>query len=263
MWCHRWPDHWAGRSTKHPAGRRLCSHAHCLRKEQAAPWPGRGSRSDGDPPWRYANGTNAWDVNDPIIYTNGTASFGGAGSFTDNSIIWTPHQWQGFSFFDVTQGKASLVIDNTANSLTYVAGNSVPNGSPITVNGGDVYQIRKVVTSLDEPGRGMGGLISNTPPVINGIVAWPNDALEPVYYWNNTYQNVANTSMGNGGYYSCVIGQEIVNGPAPGWTNFVYPHPLVSTNQINPPPPGPINVVLVSPGGAKVTFSGNAKINRK
>lgn len=212
-------------------------------------------------PFRFADGTNAWDSNDGIIYTNGTADFGGLGTMTDNKIIWIPHQWQSYSFRDITQGKASEIIDNTANSLTFDTG--VAANSPITVAGGDAYDIRKVVHILDSPGRGMGALMSNSTPVINGIAQYPNQALEPIYFWNNTL-NGSSVSMNNGGFYPVILGQEIVNGTNLSWVPYVYPHPLVSPPipvPPIPPPPGPVANVNVLMNG-NVIFQGNSLINK-
>jgi hypothetical protein len=48
---------------------------------------------------------------------------------------------------------------------------------------------------LDSPGRGAGDLLTGTfPNKINnrtGIIQWPEQALEPIYIWNNTGTNVA------------------------------------------------------------------------
>jgi hypothetical protein len=44
--------------------------------------------------------------------------------------------------------------------------------------------------ALDQAGRGVGDLITGTHPTkinsVSGIISWPNQALEPVYFWNNS-----------------------------------------------------------------------------
>jgi hypothetical protein len=49
--------------------------------------------------------------------------------------------------------------------------------------------------ALDQPGRGMGDLLTNNfPNKVNfetGIIDWPNQALEPIYFWNNSGSIVA------------------------------------------------------------------------
>lgn len=54
---------------------------------------------------------------------------------------------------------------------------------------------------LDQPGRGHGDLLTGSfPTKVNdttGTIAWPNQALEPLYFWNNT----ASVAPGWGGNY--------------------------------------------------------------
>jgi len=40
------------------------------------------------------------------------------------------------------------------------------------------------VDPLDQPGRGKGSLITADDPSASGV-SWPNQALDPVYSWNN------------------------------------------------------------------------------
>ena len=59
---------------------------------------------------------------------------------------------------------------------------------------------------LDQPGRGQGDLIVGTPPVNSRTraAAWPNQALEPTYSWNNVYTpdgRQVNFTEGTGGSY--------------------------------------------------------------
>lgn len=62
--------------------------------------------------------------------------------------------------------------------------------------------------ALDQPGRGMGALLSNAFPskvnFVTGTIAWPTQALEPVYLWDNAGSIVngwggADISDGSGG----------------------------------------------------------------
>jgi hypothetical protein len=84
---------------------------------------------------------------------------------------------------------------------------------------------------LDQPGRALGSLISGNPPVRPG--GWNNQVTEPCYSWNNTTGNgQVNFSAGPGvranvHYFN--------NAAKPGYTPYVYPHPLV-TAQPNPTP---------------------------
>jgi hypothetical protein len=54
---------------------------------------------------------------------------------------------------------------------------------------------------LDQPGRGAGDLLTGVFPnktnSVRGGIAWPRQALEPMYFWNNN----ASVSAGWGGNY--------------------------------------------------------------
>lgn len=60
--------------------------------------------------------------------------------------------------------------------------------------------------AIDQPGRGQGQLItgsfSSKVNSVTGTIAWPNQALEPIYVWNNTGTIVAGWG---GSYYSADI----------------------------------------------------------
>lgn len=102
--------------------------------------------------------------------------------------------------------------------------------------------------AIDQVGRGMAldGIRGN-PPINqrSGTATWPRNQLEPVYVWSNNWTPVPN----NPGSYisqnqspSIVIGRDIINNgntPKPGYTPFVYPHPLVTAAPIPTPTPTP------------------------
>jgi hypothetical protein len=178
------------------------------------------------PPWGVADGSSPWDKNDPTIYDHGTASASNAsGVLTDSSKNWKLNQWRFYSLRNTKTGRASLVWANTTTNLSFVQNT---HDAFMKITEGDTYELRKVVTVLDQPGRGAGTMISGSPPK---PVAWPNQALEPIYQWGNTFALVRSPDLNNGGYYTVVDGQELKNGPMPGYTPFVYPHPLVSSSK--------------------------------
>jgi hypothetical protein len=181
--------------------------------------------------WGPVNATNAWDFNDNTVYGTGTVTSGGGGLMTAaTGIPWTVNQWQHFTLADVNNQSAALVITNSANQVTYDI-NTIGNYMPFTP--GDTYQYRKIIHVLDQPGRGMGDLMSNSPAMINGVTNWPNQVLEPIYMWNNTFSGVSSQLLNNQGYYPVVDGQEIVNGtPAPGWKPLPYPHYLITGSSV-------------------------------
>ena len=206
--------------------------------------------TSGPPPWRWGRGTNVWDLNNTNIFGTGIVSIASSLSMTDTNATWTNNQWVGYTVRDVQNGTGSLVASNNKTNLTIY--DAVSGTSPFfTV--GDTYEFRLVTRILDEVGRGAGALMSNSTPVINGIAQYPNEALDPVYQWNNTLNGGAVT-MGNGGYYASVVGQEIVNGVNPNWRAFQYPHYLISgfTN----PPSGPDPVIIVQPQNTTTLVGG-------
>jgi len=131
--------------------------------------------------FRYANATNAWDLNDAAIYAAGTATAGGSLSMTDSTKAWTPNQWIGFSIRNVPSGRCSVVTGNTATTVNYIASIDSP-ASDTSFSPGQAYQFRKVTTVLDEVGRGQGALRNAAAP------SWPNQVVDPVWQWANTIQ---------------------------------------------------------------------------
>jgi hypothetical protein len=63
---------------------------------------------------------------------------------------------------------------------------------------------------LDQPGRGQGQrLVNDFPSIVNqatSSIAWPNQALEPVYLWNNTW-----TGSGGGTYVTIYDSPSLTN----------------------------------------------------
>ena len=186
-----------------------------------------------------ANGNNRWDANDSHgLYASGTHTGGnGAGTLIDKTKNWVPNQWVGYSITNTTQTLSngdhynSYITANTANTITFHVDSTIGAGSAgtaMTFNTGNGYAIYKVLIALDQPGRGKGDLLAGNPPVNKaaGGIAWPNQALEPVYCWNNT----VNGSPVNRDYY---------NGPMPNYKPYTYPHPLTG-------PAPPTNLAVVS-----------------
>jgi hypothetical protein len=189
-------------------------------------------------PYGGASGINGWDSNDPQgAYATGTHT--GANSsqtVADSTKNWTVNQWvpSGVSYEVVNRrtGLNSFIKSNTSNTLT-IAQNS---SQYVLFNTGDGYTIYKLLVALDQPGRGKGNLVSGDNPT----PTWPNQALEPVYAWNNTVRGAqaniggSGTILANRDYYN--------NTPMPGYTPYTYPHPLVSTGT-SPAPPTNLRVI--------------------
>ena len=120
---------------------------------------------------------------------------------------------------------------NTSNTLNvyYLDG----YGGGATWQAGDQYQIHKVLVALDQPGRGAGDLINTVIP------AWPHQQLEPCYEWNDIYTPTGihlNMTQAVGAWAVLQEGRDFYNTPKPGYTPYVYPHPLAGGP---PPPPTP------------------------
>lgn len=196
-------------------------------------------------PWGFASGFTNWDFNDPANpYVTGTVTAGASFSLTDNTKTWTPHQWIGYSLWDPNKDTAKLIIENTATVLTLDPVDDAV-GRNLTPDPGDSYSIGKVVAVLDGPFMGAGALMSNSPPVINGIKQWPQQVIEPAYQWSNTFSGTIVTPLiTDGGFI-----QQYTNNihffnevPAPGFVDYTYPHPLIEESQ--PAPPSGDGVVI-------------------
>ena len=132
------------------------------------------------------DGTSPFDDSTGNIYDSGTAgSASTTDSLNDTTKSWTTNQWAGYSLRDNTTGPwGASIQSNTATTITTYASSM---GFVHSWNANDSYQILKVYPCLDQPGWGQGGYLSGggftTPPTPTG---WPNQAIDPVYAWNNT-----------------------------------------------------------------------------
>jgi hypothetical protein len=197
--------------------------------------------------WGGATGANPWDVNDPQIYVSGTISASNAADITDATKNWTPNQWRGYTFTRPEDGATCYIQSNTSNTL-HVFWWHDPG-----LRVGDSYQIRKCEIILDQPGRGAGDLIAGNPPIntATGTAAWPHQAVEGCYSWENHYTPDGTTVNFVVGQSSTILpGREFhQDTPMPGYTPYVYPHPLVSGDtQPSPTPTAtPVGTATPSP----------------
>jgi hypothetical protein len=204
------------------------------------------------------NGNDAWDLNSDTadhtgnglgggvngLFSSGTTITGTVnGSITVAGTPWTTNQWVGYTLTNTTSNpnKASYIISNTANTITYwflIYDPNEPLGNvPFTT--GDAFAIYKLPTAcLDQCGRGQGNLIGGDVPTPH---AWPSEALEPVYSWNNTL-NGSNVNL-NANTPTIIEGRDFYNNtPMPGYTPYTYPHPLVSGGP-GPQAPGDLHIM--------------------
>ena len=69
-----------------------------------------------------------------------------------------------------------------------------------------------------------GDLLANFSPT---PVRWPNQALEPIYAWNNKL-NGQTSNLATNAPAVVVVNRDFYNSAKPGYTPYAYPHPLVS-----------------------------------
>jgi hypothetical protein len=193
-------------------------------------------------PWGGADGTNPWDVNWPTVFFTGTAATNNSGTtVTVSGANWRTNYWAGYTLRRTTDTcnsgttNFSWILSNTSNTITYVNNALYPGESALSFCAGDSLEIRKVVHALDQAGRALGSLVSGTPPI--RPAGWNNQVTEPCYSWNNTTGN-AQVNFGSG---AGVTANEdyFNNARMPGYTPYVYPHPLVGSQPTPTPTPGP------------------------
>jgi hypothetical protein len=238
------------------------------------------------PVWGIADGTSVWDQNDtdgnghyvegqpPHLFDSGTVTTASVisrttGTITDSTKQWTVNQWAGatwsgptgiYSIKSTTPGATaytlgSFILSNTATTITYYYYDARDTPNHLTFNVGDGYEIHRVLTMMDQNGRGKGDQVTNHPKPINattGRAFWTHQALEPCYSWNNIHS----ASKGDYGFRASPaqpttkLGLDYFNlGAHFAWDTtpsevsaryraalngvdyvgtFVYPHPLVS-----------------------------------
>jgi hypothetical protein len=213
-------------------------------------------------PFLGAPGDNPWDLNDtegngtnvpghsPYLFDSGTAVAGSSGTqLIDNTKNWTPNQWVGFTAKRLSDNQVALIRSNTSNTLTVLR--YPDSGGGAVWQAGDQYQIHKLLVAMDQPGRGQGDLITGTAPVNSktGTPAWPHQALEPCYSWNDKYLSTG-VSVNIQGAWSPTIqqGRDYYNNtPMPGYTPYTYPHPLVGGASPGATPSAPKNLRVSGP----------------
>jgi hypothetical protein len=90
---------------------------------------------------------------------------------------------------------------------------------------------------LDQPGVGQGLLLSN---FIALPLGWPRQASDPTYAWNNKVNGSVSNMVSN--VPSVIVAaRDFFNSARPGYTPYIYPHPLVTPTAS---PSSPLNLVV-------------------
>jgi Concanavalin A-like lectin/glucanases superfamily/Divergent InlB B-repeat domain len=231
--------------------------------------------------WGAANGRGVWDLNtNGLIYSGTHSGTNGSYFLQDDSANWTPGQLVGsFELLNVAQGGTntgtySLIISNTAKRIYYQLSDAQV---PMKFNTGQSYAIYQTVRTLDQIGAGNGDLIADTgygsgipynvtASIANNsgrqIQAWPNQPIDPLYFWANTINgnsadapvnwsdleiNSASGTYTIGSYCDLKLGTDYVNGSRPNYTPLPFPHPLVS---------GTNSTVVITPNTYLLTVNG-------
>jgi hypothetical protein len=181
-------------------------------------------------PWGIATGESPFDKNDvdergtPIIHETGTH----IGPQKTPVLVctgktWSSDQWKGYSVFNTTTGKSSVIISNTQDTLAARIDSSY-GGVNLVWNTGDGFKIERCLVALDQMGRGKGRLISGDVP---SPAAWPQQEPDPTYVWNNTLNGRVGGLVSGSPHVK--EGVDFFNGiPKPGYRPYAYPHPLAS-----------------------------------
>jgi hypothetical protein len=176
-----------------------------------------------------ADGTSPWDRNDtdgnghfiegqpPYLFASGTATASRPlGTLLDSNANWTNNRWVAFSVRHLRLRKGSLITDNDRNTLHYLPYPGTDRGPRIIFNAGDQYQIHRVLTVLDQNGRGKGDLVRvvNGEPIntITNTPFWTHEQVETCFNWNVTYAPTGQyLGFGSERHPQQVEGQEYVN----------------------------------------------------
>ena len=112
-------------------------------------------------------------------------------------------------------------------------------------NGSSVYDQNASGQSgyacIDQVGRGQGALLSGSTP---SPAAWPSQASEPVYQWNNTHNGAGNQMMTSVSSH-VQSGRDFIDNVAiPGYTPYPYPHPLTQSTGNPPAAPTTLSAIV-------------------
>jgi len=176
-------------------------------------------------PWGACDGTSPFDLNDGVVYDSGVhAGPNQSPVLKVPGKNWTPNQWAGYCVHNLRRGDSIRIRSNTADTITVESDSYKRKDGPFAWNTGDAMKIMKAQVCLDGIGRSTGVLLSGDSPVPR---RWPEQALEPLYAWNNTL----NGKPARLASRSILVqqGREYYNETRrPGYKPYPYPHPLIA-----------------------------------
>jgi len=166
-----------------------------------------------------ADGSSSWDENDtegdgtfveghpPYIYFSGTAAANSTVSGVTLTVQvsgnpgWTNNKWVGYSLraLNTSVDKCGFITSNTSNTISCNYYSSGDRGPTMAFAAGDPFRITRIITQMDQNGRGKSDQVINTSPINQrtGTVSWVRSAAEPCYSWNNI-QTANNYALGYG-----------------------------------------------------------------
>lgn len=221
---------------------------------------GHGNFVEGQPAYLYESGT---------VTQDSVKSSAGV-TLTDTSKHWTTNQWvdaAGGTSYQIRNmnpkaapyRKSASIISNTENTITCSFYDGGDRGPDLIWLNGDAYDIHRVLTTIDQTGRGKGDLVNKLINVRTGTQMWTRQLVEPSFSWNNV-QNPGNvellfnatrckTCKQGRDYYDLGIGKPADSYPSTITSiltaevngvqyagDFTYPHPLTIEGTPTPTP---------------------------
>jgi hypothetical protein len=144
--------------------------------------------------------------------------------------------WLGANI-NVTVGGTGGIVSKSGNGFSEIKSNTTTGqltfesdsyATALSFTAGDTYEIWKVTESIDQPGRSGGVDLAGTDPPNPALGTAANQADDPLYEWNNTYNSGSNIQF-SAPNDNVRINEHFYNDTQkPGYTAYTYPHPLVT-----------------------------------